>query len=1007
MFRRWPEYRTIQKSGLFDPAYYLLNNRDVRQADLDPLSHFIQHGWKEGRNPSPSFDTRYYLEANPDVQRSGINPLLHYVRYGQKEGRGIKPTPSGPPPADTTEPLFRTELFVSPVGDRMDSPLPAHQASVDIIICVHNAFEDVVRCLNSIVAHTSGPYHLILVNDGSQAETSEYLEGFAKSHDAILILNREARGYTRAANQGLRHSKAEYVVLLNSDTIVSEEWLDRMCACMESDPTIGMVGPLSNTASWQSIPELFEFENEDWASNPLPDSISIAEMAGLVAKRSARLYPEMKLLNGFCLFIRRKLLDEVGLFDENTFGDGYGEEDDYALRARSKGWKLALADDVYIYHAQSRSYSHERRRQLTSNALKALAAKHGQEIIDSSCTFNLNSPVLAGLRARSKVMLERENLVRQGQKEFAGKRILFALPVALAGGGANVIFSEAEEMIKMGVDVGIFNLKDYRASFQESYPDLTIPVTFGTEEDFAPLARSYDAVVATVYYSVEWLTWIQNSKERPILGYYVQGFEPFIFPPDTPGYNQALASYTLIPEILPFTKTLWTRDQVYSHTGVKCTPIGVSLDIDLFRPRPGPERTNRPIVVSAMIRPETPYREPLSTMLVLREISRIYGPRVEIRLFGTTPEHPEFQKLPLDFPWKLAGQLSPAQVAAFFNTTDIFVDFSSHQAMGLTALEAMACGNAVVIPENGGTRDYGRDGENCLIVNTLSFEACLEAVKKLIDDHELLTRIQGNAVRDVCAFYPERSAYNILKVLFASQGPERVFRTNPVETDRSDMADNANLRIDLGCGSAKKAGTLGLDLEPGPGVDYVLDLTREPLPFPDRTVAYIHSSHFFEHLKDPIPVFQEVNRVAVEGAQLEFWTPYAWSNSAFVLGHEMFLTEDIYLHFQWYCDYWRPILGAYWIFSEFRYVMYPGTLGYLYKKGITVDFAVRHMKNVAYEFCVFGKVSHAVENPVFPALRRTFSLGRFEPAYEIKEDFDPLEIDPDTLSKAIRDNTRS
>jgi SAM-dependent methyltransferase len=326
--------------------------------------------------------------------------------------------------------------------------------------------------------------------------------------------------------------------------------------------------------------------------------------------------------------------------------------------------------------------------------------------------------------------------------------------------------------------------------------------------------------------------------------------------------------------------------------------------------------------------------------------------------------------------------------------------------MGLTALEAMACGNAVVIPENGGTRDYGRDGENCLIVNTLSFEACLAAVQKLIENHELLTKIRQNAVRQVCAFYPERSAYNILKALFSSKEPDSVSKTNSIITNRNDVVENANVRIDLGCGSAKKSGTLGLDLVPGPGVDVVLDLTREPLPFADRTVAYIHSSHFFEHLKDPIPVFQEVNRVAVEGAQLEFWTPYAWSNSAFVLGHETFLTEDIYLHFQWYCDYWRNILGAYWIFNEFRYVMYPETLSYLYKKEISVDLAVRHMKNIAYEFCVFGTVSHAVEKPVFPILRRTFSIGRFEPAYEIKEDFDNRHVDLDTLSKAIRANTR-
>ena len=76
----------------------------------------------------------------------------------------------------------------------------------------------------------------------------------------------------------------------------------------------------------------------------------------------------MPFLNGFCLLIRRAVLEGVGLFDEANFGEGYGEENDYCLRARNAGWTLALADDTYIYHAQSRSYNPERRKNLSDRA---------------------------------------------------------------------------------------------------------------------------------------------------------------------------------------------------------------------------------------------------------------------------------------------------------------------------------------------------------------------------------------------------------------------------------------------------------------------------------------------------------------------------------------------------------------------------------------------------------------------------------------------------------------
>lgn len=82
-------YNKILSSGLFDKAYYLRRYPDVCESGADPLLHFVRHGWKEGRDPSPYFDTAYYLEKNPDVKEAGVNPLLHFIEHGRKEGRGI------------------------------------------------------------------------------------------------------------------------------------------------------------------------------------------------------------------------------------------------------------------------------------------------------------------------------------------------------------------------------------------------------------------------------------------------------------------------------------------------------------------------------------------------------------------------------------------------------------------------------------------------------------------------------------------------------------------------------------------------------------------------------------------------------------------------------------------------------------------------------------------------------------------------------------------------------
>lgn len=79
--------RIIEKSGLFDLKYYLLNYPDVRVNDVDPIIHYLRHGAKEGRNPSEEFDTRFYYRRNMDVLKEGMNPLVHYILHGKKEGR--------------------------------------------------------------------------------------------------------------------------------------------------------------------------------------------------------------------------------------------------------------------------------------------------------------------------------------------------------------------------------------------------------------------------------------------------------------------------------------------------------------------------------------------------------------------------------------------------------------------------------------------------------------------------------------------------------------------------------------------------------------------------------------------------------------------------------------------------------------------------------------------------------------------------------------------------------
>ncbi|MHB0989223.1 MAG: glycosyltransferase [Bellilinea sp.] len=638
---------------------------------------------------------------------------------------------------------------------------------VDIIICIHNALNDVKACLQSVLVNTAPPYHIILVDDGSNEETKNYLIDFQQGNPSLvsLIRSEQPTGYTFAANRGLKASTAPFVILLNSDTIATPQWVVRLVACMKHQPRIGIVGPLSNTASWQSVP-LIE-DNGDWANNLLPFHVSVDKMGEIIAENSARLYPFMPLLNGFCLLINRELINEIGYFDEENFGPGYGEEDDFVLRARKANWKTFLADDVYVYHAQSRSYSSERRKALSERAGKVLRNLHGENMIHEGVLYCSKDRVLEGIRARTMAGIEQDNCIAEGSR-YQGKRILFILPVSSPGGGANVVIFESLAMMKMGVQIDFYNLEMNRGQFEEAYPDLPIHVIYGNITDLKNIIPNYDAVVATYNPSVGWIKKGLHAKSNPIVGYYVQGYEPLMYPEGSFDYEQAVKSYSLIPNMVRFTKTQWTRQTVMDNTGMDCEVAGISVNLPLFRPRPRkfPSVKNQPIRIMAMIRPEAAYRQPAETMQVLKLAADKYGSLVDICIFGTDLNNPGFADLPREFPWRLYGVLPQQKVASLLNEADIFIDFSSHQAMGLTALEAMACGAAVIVPQNGGAVEFARHEKNSLIFTTNHVEAVWQALQRLIEDDSLRKEIQRSAIYDSCQYYPEKPALNILKALF-------------------------------------------------------------------------------------------------------------------------------------------------------------------------------------------------------------------------------------------------
>lgn len=294
--------------------------------------------------------------------------------------------------------------------------LPDSKLTVDIIICVYNAVDETLGCLDSICRHTTVPHTVTIIDDKSSDVTREQLRRYVQGKPWMRLFENEVNlGYTRSANIGLSSSTAEWMVLLNSDTIVTAGWLEGMFEVVKARPNAAMVGPLSNAASWQSVPNLHDVKG-GWSSNPLPEGFEPDDIAELVHELSPKQFPEATLLNGFCTLMRRSVIEEMGYLDEAAFPMGYGEENDLCLRVRKAGYTLALADHVYVYHVKSASFGNARRAELSKRGTAQLLAKHPDVDIKAVQRDMAELTSLIELRKRLRKKLDPEFGQRENRR---------------------------------------------------------------------------------------------------------------------------------------------------------------------------------------------------------------------------------------------------------------------------------------------------------------------------------------------------------------------------------------------------------------------------------------------------------------------------------------------------------------------------------------------------------------------------------------------------------------
>ena len=261
-------------------------------------------------------------------------PIVHAkMRLDRLLGRSQQPSPHAEPAITPT-------------------PITPPQHPVDIIVPVYRGLADTRLCIDSVLASTNqSAWRLVVINDASpEPEVTAWLRERAAQDSRITLLeNRDNLGFVGTVNRGMALSTSNDVLLLNSDTEVANNWLDRIRRAAYGDSKVASVTPFSNNATICSYPRFCK-------DNRLPAGYDTARLDALCAQTNPGAVVDVPTGVGFCMYIRRDCLAQVGLFDTENFGKGYGEENDFCQRAAKAGWRNLHLLDTFVLHTGGVSF---------------------------------------------------------------------------------------------------------------------------------------------------------------------------------------------------------------------------------------------------------------------------------------------------------------------------------------------------------------------------------------------------------------------------------------------------------------------------------------------------------------------------------------------------------------------------------------------------------------------------------------------------------------------------
>lgn len=631
--------------------------------------------------------------------------------HGDVIQRAQQPTPRASGPTELRDP-----------GEPPD--LPAEAANATIVVTVYNAAAVVRPCLRALHARTPLTARVIVVDDCSDAHTSELIDEEVAimrvaGRTATAVHHAANQRYTRSINEGfqLAFQDSEWAVALNSDTLVTPGWLNYLFEALHTRTKVAGICPyMSNAAN---------------LTMDMPPGASYLDTAARLASLpAAATFPDAVTPVGACMAVSRAVWREHGPFDVAKSPDGYGEECD--LWGRSKGWAWLVAPRCYVYHRSHASFgqgAYKRERA----AVERFMADHGNYFSRRLEEAKVGDPK-PQLQARASRVRVRSTKTQ----------VAFYLNNLQMCGGLLAIEHAIHQLNESGeVEATLAYEKDMFREWRLFSPRFA-PIQLSGPADW-PRAGGFErgVVVATAWFTADSVNKLCAAHPGLRPAAFIQDREDLFRKPDgSPQYvsQTELESYLGICRRASVVNSNWVRDgMVRDHrvpaASMQYVPIGVDTDLFYPRGRRGPK-----VRVLSFCRFSTPRRGYPLLREVYRELHRRYGDAVELVTYDQAPG--------TDVPCLHIGKVPQARLAEEMARADILVEPSYVQGWGMPAQEMMASGGCVVSTDNGGIHNYGVHERNCLIA-PVSASKLVDQVVRAVEDAALRKRLGEQAREDM------------------------------------------------------------------------------------------------------------------------------------------------------------------------------------------------------------------------------------------------------------------